>query len=180
VALLWVLVPGLVWVYANGLFKFDIRNVDPTVTLVVVGCPGCGKSTVIRKGLKKFALSEPIACRTIAGIPGLFTITNCKQFILNKICWLDDASWTDIRRTGRVGQLENVIDCPLKVLEANALLPTVQSSSPIRNNPILDPVSRVDGVIVCYDASNPSSFVPVEKTLSTSCVPMSKHFLTGL
>jgi hypothetical protein len=68
-----------------------------------------------------------------------------------------------------------VIDCPLKVLEANVLPPTVQSSSPIRNNPILDPVSRVDGVIVCYDASNPSSFVLVEKSLSTSCIPMPQH-----
>ena len=48
------------------------------MTLVVVGTSGCGKSTAIRKGLKKFALSEPIACRSISGIPGLTSVTNCK------------------------------------------------------------------------------------------------------
>lgn len=130
---------------ANGAIS-DIRNVDPTVTLVVVGSAGCGKSTVIRKGLKRFALSEPIACPTISGIPGLASVTNY------------------IRRTGRVGQLENVIDCPLKVLEASAQV--APGSSPIRHNPILDPVPRVDGAVICYDASNPSSFVPLDRMLS--------------
>ncbi|KAK2461898.1 hypothetical protein APHAL10511_006361 [Amanita phalloides] len=129
-------------------YIYDIRNVDPTVTLVVVGTPGCGKSTVIRKGLKKFALSEAIACRSISGIPGIMSVTNY------------------IRRTGRVGQLENIIDCPLKVVEANIILPTAQGSLPRQNVPILDPVSRVDGVVVCYDASSPSSFLTVENLLS--------------
>lgn len=75
---------------------------------------------------------------------------------------------TDIRRTGRVGQLENIIDCPLKVVEANIMSPTIQESLTIRNSPILDPISRVDGVVVCYDASSPPSFTPVEHIL---CMP---------
>lgn len=55
------------------------------MTVVVVGTSGCGKSTVIRKGLKKFALSEPIACRSISGIPGLTSVTNCK-YISVQVC----------------------------------------------------------------------------------------------
>ncbi|KAF8626529.1 hypothetical protein AX15_004834 [Amanita polypyramis BW_CC] len=129
-------------------YVFDVRNVDPTVTLVVAGTSGCGKSTIIRKGLKKFVLSEPIACRTISGIPGLKSVTHY------------------IRRTGRVAQLENIIDCPLKVVEANVMMSATQRPSSVRNSPILDPVSRVDGVIICYDASSPLSFAPVESMLS--------------
>ncbi|KAF8640382.1 hypothetical protein AX17_000052 [Amanita inopinata Kibby_2008] len=122
----------------------DVANVDPTVTLVVVGAQGSGKSAVIRKGLKRFALSESVACRTVSGIPGLSSPTNY------------------IRRMGRVGQLENVVDCPLKVLEVNT-----SQSGPLgpKSNPIVDTVSRVDGVVICYDTSSPTSISPVEQIL---------------
>ncbi|PFH54496.1 hypothetical protein AMATHDRAFT_70 [Amanita thiersii Skay4041] len=118
---------------------------DPTVTLIIVGASGSGKSTIIRKGLKRFGLSDPSMCRTTSPIPGLPSIT------------------TYSRRTGRVGQLENVIDCPLRVIEAD--VPPSFAILTLKQRPILDSVPRVDGVVVCYDSANPISYIPVEGLL---------------
>lgn len=43
-----------------------MQTSKPTeITLAVVGAMGCGKSTVIKKGLKGYSLSEPF----VVGIP---------------------------------------------------------------------------------------------------------------
>ncbi|EEB92382.1 hypothetical protein MPER_09117 [Moniliophthora perniciosa FA553] len=109
------------------------------VTLVVVGTAGCGKSVAIRKGLKNYDLSEPSA-----SLPGA------------------NSSIRYTRRVGRVAQ-EDGSDCPLNVIEVDITDSMLESSiSPVDNLP---EALRVDGVIICYDASVESSFTPVEDLL---------------
>ncbi|KAF9270242.1 ras GEF [Marasmius fiardii PR-910] len=109
------------------------------VTLIVVGTAGCGKSVAIRKGLKNYDLSEPTP-----PLPGA------------------NASIRYTRRTGRVTQ-EDGSECPLTVIEVDITDNMLESSiSPIDNLP---EALKVDGVIICYDASVESSFTPVEDLL---------------
>uniref|UniRef100_A0A0W0G3J5 Ras GEF n=1 Tax=Moniliophthora roreri TaxID=221103 RepID=A0A0W0G3J5_MONRR len=109
------------------------------VTLVVVGTAGCGKSVAIRKGLKNYDLSEPST-----PLPGA------------------NSSIRYTRRVGRVAQ-EDGSDCPLNVIEVDITDSMLESSiSPVDNLP---EALKVDGVIICYDASVESSFTPVEDLL---------------
>ncbi|KAK7058945.1 hypothetical protein VNI00_001569 [Paramarasmius palmivorus] len=112
---------------------------NQAVTLVVVGTAGCGKSVAIRRGLKNYELSEPSA-----SLPG---------------------ASSSIRYTRRVGRLaqEDGSDCPLYVIEVDITDSMLESSiSPVDNLP---EALKVDGVIICYDASVMSSFTPVEDLL---------------
>ncbi|KAJ8084022.1 hypothetical protein PM082_002789 [Marasmius tenuissimus] len=109
------------------------------VTLVVVGTAGCGKSVAIRKGLKNYDLSEPSA-----PLPGA------------------SPSIRYTRRIGRIAQ-EDGSDCPLNVIEVDVTDAMLESSiSPVDNLP---EAPRVDGVVICYNASLEASFTPVEDLL---------------
>ncbi|KAF8898717.1 ras guanine nucleotide exchange factor domain-containing protein [Infundibulicybe gibba] len=123
----------------------DLTGLYPPVTLVVIGVARCGKSTVIRKGLKSFALSDPGPYFAPSNTPGSST----------------PACYT--RRIGRISQIANSHDCPLHVLEVEI--------QPAAATDILPPGSvwpanqRIDGAIICYDSSNVASFQPVENLL---------------
>ncbi|KAL0571812.1 hypothetical protein V5O48_010142 [Marasmius crinis-equi] len=109
------------------------------VTLVVVGTAGCGKSIAIRKGLKNYDLSEPSAA-----LPGA------------------RPSIRYTRRTGRFTH-EDGSSCPLNVIEVDITDAMLESSiSPVDNLP---EALKVDGVIICYNASVEASFTPVEDLL---------------
>ncbi|KAG7099241.1 hypothetical protein E1B28_001104 [Marasmius oreades] len=117
----------------------NLNDQMQAVTLVVVGTAGCGKSVAIRKGLKNYDLSEPSL-----PLPGA------------------NPSIRYTRRTGRVTQ-EDGSDCPLTVIEVDITDAMLESSiSPVDNLP---EALKVDGVIICYDASVESSFTPVEDLL---------------
>ncbi|KIY71610.1 ras GEF [Cylindrobasidium torrendii FP15055 ss-10] len=109
-----------------------------TMTLVVVGTPGCGKSTVIRKGLKGFQLSEPTP-----SLPGTHALRYTK-------------------RIGRLPRTDEPQDCPLIIIEVD--IPTAISDT-LSAMDLLPEPTRIDGVLICYSASDEPSFRPVEALL---------------
>ncbi|KAF5390357.1 hypothetical protein D9757_002906 [Collybiopsis confluens] len=112
---------------------------NQAITIAVVGTAGCGKSVAIRKGLKNHNLSEPSG-----PLPGAHpTIRHT-------------------RRTGRYTKEEG-IECPLHVIEVDVTAEMMQS--PISPLDYLPEALKVDGVVVCYDASDEASFRPVEDLL---------------
>jgi GTPase SAR1 family protein len=68
------------------------------------------------------------------------------------------------RRVGRVTHNENSPDCPLHVLEVEASICNLDNSD--SKGPFWpEGAPRVDGVLICYDASDEESFTPVENLL---------------
>ncbi|TFK77078.1 ras GEF [Pluteus cervinus] len=104
----------------------------------MVGTPACGKSVAILNGLRSFNLSSPIDLPS----PNL---TN------------------QLRCTRRIGQISNEEppDCRLDVLEVDILVGQVSLDG--FHWPEYFP--RIDGIVICYDASNQQSFQPVEALL---------------
>ncbi|KAJ3530908.1 hypothetical protein NMY22_g8378 [Coprinellus aureogranulatus] len=105
------------------------------VTLAVIGASTTGKSSVIRKGLANYHLSEA----KTAHVP-------------------DHPSIRYSCRTGRIPS-DLLPEGPLFVVEVDVPpdtkdLPQLPSDIP-----------PLDGVVVCYDASNPATFQPVETLL---------------
>ena len=129
------------------------------VTLVVVGTAGCGKSVAIRKGLKNYDLSEPSA-----PLPGARSSIRCESnTVFSTILAFQRTNLNpDTRRTGRLAH-EDGSNCPLNVIEVDITDSMLESSiSPVDNLP---EALRVDGVVICYDASVEASFTPVEDLL---------------
>ncbi|KAJ7615289.1 ras guanine nucleotide exchange factor domain-containing protein [Mycena polygramma] len=112
-------------------------NRDIPLTLLVVGAAKCGKSVVIRKGLKDYGLSEP---------------TNHSFEVQSNYF---SASYS--LRVGRIR--DGVEDYALHVIEADVSKTTLDDAVWPDGSP------GIDGVIMCYDASDPDSFLPVEGLL---------------
>ncbi|KAF9044714.1 ras GEF [Hymenopellis radicata] len=110
------------------------------ITLVVVGVAGCGKSMVIRKGLKGYGLSDPSA-----SLPGTHS----------------SSRYT--RRVGKISKSENTPECPLNVIEVD--IPSAIPDTTLVTVNFLPEAPRVDGALICYDASDEPSFRPVEALL---------------
>jgi len=109
------------------------------IVLVVIGTSGCGKSTVIRKGLSSYGLSESnvVPEDPQAGTP---------QFI---------------QRSCSVAVDPDSPDGPshaIQVIEVEAETKDGRLQWPHGLPPM-------DGVIICYDSSNKNSFQPVEGLL---------------
>jgi hypothetical protein len=83
------------------------------------------------------------------------------QFFSYFSCVLNE--WIDTRRIGRVTENESSPESALHVFEVLAPLPHWDSNA----KQILWPngATRLDGVIICYDASDFHSFSPVENLL---------------
>ncbi|KAL1738736.1 hypothetical protein HDZ31DRAFT_11016, partial [Schizophyllum fasciatum] len=110
------------------------------VNVVVLGTTGCGKSSVIRRGLKGFSLSDPSSFVPSSPLPGVSRNARCT------------------RRTGRITDSDLGPECPLYVVEAD-----VSPSDSFA--PIPPSSSRLDGICICYDASDEGSFEVVEDLL---------------
>ncbi|KAF9652036.1 ras GEF [Thelephora ganbajun] len=108
------------------------------ITVAVVGCSGCGKSSIIKKGCKAYAMSEPTT-----GIP---PTDGKNQFRYTS-------------RLGKINQGPNVTGS-LRVLEADL---SDFHLDDVSSRVWPDSAPRVDGVIVCYDSSSLSSFTHVER-----------------
>jgi len=137
------------------------------ITVAVVGFSGCGKSSIIKKGCKAYAMSEP----TI-GLP----MTDGKnQFSCEPCCSTDftnnlTPASTDTSRLGKINQGPNMTGS-LRVLEID--LADFHLDDP-SSRVWPDFAPRVDGVIVCYDSSSLSSFAHVERlvcTIRPPCFP---------
>ncbi|KAJ3750360.1 ras guanine nucleotide exchange factor domain-containing protein [Lentinula detonsa] len=112
---------------------------NQAITLAVVGTAGCGKSVAIRKGLKNNNLSEPSG-----PLPG---------------------PHPSIRHSRRTGELirDEGTECPLHVIEVDVIAELFKS--PISPLDYLPEALKIDGAIICYDASDEASFRPVEDLL---------------
>ncbi|KAJ7597057.1 ras guanine nucleotide exchange factor domain-containing protein [Mycena floridula] len=126
-------------IHATSMSKDNSSFQNLSITLVVVGVAGCGKSAVVKKGLKGFGLSDPPV-----PLPGA-------------------AAPRYTRRVGRITENENSISYVLSVIEID-LSPTELDAASL-----VPETSRVDGVIVCYDSSSAPSFQPVEGLLRRYC-----------
>ncbi|KAJ6575137.1 ras guanine nucleotide exchange factor domain-containing protein [Mycena capillaripes] len=112
-------------------------NKDTPLTLLVVGAAKCGKSVVIRKGLKDYGLSEP---------------TNHSFDV--------QSNYFSASYSLRVGRIRDGFEeYALHVIEADV------SKTNLDDAVWPDGSPGIDGVIMCYDASDPDSFLPVEGLL---------------
>ncbi|KAJ7786334.1 ras guanine nucleotide exchange factor domain-containing protein [Mycena metata] len=111
-------------------------NEETPLTLLVVGAAKCGKSVVIRKGLKDYGLSEP---------------TNHSFEVQSNYF---SASFL---RVGRIR--DGFEEYALHVIEADVSKTTLDDAVWPDGSP------TIDGVIMCYDASDSDSFLPVEGLL---------------
>ncbi|KAJ7487620.1 ras guanine nucleotide exchange factor domain-containing protein [Mycena galericulata] len=110
---------------------------DTPLTLLVVGAARCGKSVVIKKGLKDYGLSDP----------------SDHSFEVQGAHF----SATYSLRVGRIR--DGFEEYSLHVIEADVSKTTLDDSVWPDGSP------PIDGVIMCYDASDPDSFLPVEGLL---------------
>ncbi|KAJ8522522.1 hypothetical protein ONZ45_g898 [Pleurotus djamor] len=113
------------------------------ITLAIVGVKGCGKSIAVRKGLKGYSLAEP---STFSPPPH------------------HNPAWSRYsQRVGRFSRDSNN-DHPLYIIEIDV---TPASLDPPSTRAVAWPegTPRVDGVIICYDSSDETSFAPVESLL---------------
>ncbi|EKM83863.1 hypothetical protein AGABI1DRAFT_32846 [Agaricus bisporus var. burnettii JB137-S8] len=108
---------------------------NENVTLVVIGSPGCGKTQAIRRGLSGFNLSEALPS-TVQRV-------------------------VDTYRLGTIVR-DKVPDCPLTVIEIDA---AVTDNHIPRDHLWPQAVPSIDGAVICYNAADRSSFVPMEHLL---------------
>ncbi|KZT02739.1 uncharacterized protein LAESUDRAFT_400607 [Laetiporus sulphureus 93-53] len=110
---------------------------SPQISIAVIGAAGCGKSTVIRKGLKAYKLSESTTSSFSAGP----TATD------------DDVQIPYTRWNGKISAGHNSPDYLLRILEVDiSALDLSQSGAKYWERPSLN------GIIVCYDAAREESF----------------------
>ena len=134
------------------------------VTVAVVGAYGCGKSSIIKKGCKPYAMSEPTT-----GIP----MTDGKnqfrcEFGRSAGCRHHITLFsTDASRLGKINQGPNM-NGSLRVLEADLSEFRLENVS---SKVWPDFAPRVDGVIVCYDSSSLVSFTHVERLVCMIRLP---------
>ncbi|KIP11969.1 hypothetical protein PHLGIDRAFT_98679 [Phlebiopsis gigantea 11061_1 CR5-6] len=112
------------------------------ITLVVVGATGTGKSTVIRKGLKAYGLSEASTSMSPPGAEG--------------------GRFRYVYRVGRISH-NQATDRLLRVLEVDIL--SLDLSVNGYHGILPEGAPAIDGLVLCYDASNETSFVHVEDVL---------------
>ncbi|TFY80120.1 hypothetical protein EWM64_g3895 [Hericium alpestre] len=120
---------------AFGLSKDDLRP----VTVAVVGEPCCGKSTAIVKGLKGYDLTEEVQKADLLSSRGIFDYTF---------------------HEGRIVQQAG-IEVKVRVLEVNISYLNLNDRGSIWP----EGATPLDGVFVCYDVSEESSFARVEGVL---------------
>lgn len=126
------------------------------VTVAVVGCYGCGKSSIIKKGCKAYAMSEPTTGIPVADGKHPF---RCEfGHSSDHVCDFTLLP-TDISRLGKINQGPNMTGS-LRILEADLSEFNLDDPS---SKVWPDFAPRVDGVIVCYDSSSLGSFTHVER-----------------
>ncbi|KAF7320321.1 Ras guanyl-nucleotide exchange factor [Mycena kentingensis (nom. inval.)] len=134
---------GSLGVYPSAASRYPNINTrlaatpQDTLTLLVVGAAQCGKSIVIRKGLKDYGLSEPAN----------------HSFQVQSTYFSSSYSL----RVGRIR--DGVEEHPLHVIEADVSKISLEEAIWPEGSP------DIDGVIMCYDASDADSFLPVEGLL---------------
>ncbi|CAA7265781.1 unnamed protein product [Cyclocybe aegerita] len=112
------------------------------IVLVVIGTTGCGKSTVIRKGLSGYGLSDSLIISDAAGSIAL------PRYIRRRT---GPVKLDHPESPGAVPQVIEVIEVEVQTTTKGLLWP--QGLPPI------------DGIIICYDSSKKSSYQPVEGLL---------------
>ncbi|TDL28449.1 ras GEF [Rickenella mellea] len=117
----------------------DIRQRHEQFTLVVVGFHGCGKSSFIRKSLKHYRLSDAEICEVTVGPD--------KISYVSRVANNSDSTPTSERT--------------ITMLEFDT-----QSLNVIGQNAWPSLLQNVDGVFVCYDATDAPSFEPVRDILA--------------
>ncbi|KAI0348025.1 ras GEF [Trametopsis cervina] len=112
------------------------------ITIAVLGAQGSGKSTIIRKGLKSYGLSEATNSSSAPGTGGEI--------------------FKYVYRVGRISH-KQASDCLLRVLEVDFLALDFGSDE----HPSIFPEGAppIDGLVLCYDSSDRTSFKYVEKAL---------------
>lgn len=119
-----------------------VPTVDETVTIVVVGTQGCGKTQAIRKGLSGFNLSDSLPSTTQRAVGGVSI-----------------PSYT--YRLGTIVR-DRSSDCPISVVEID-VAPT---DAPILRDQLWpEAVPSIDAVVICYNSAERNSFKPVEPLL---------------
>ncbi|RPD82566.1 ras GEF [Lentinus tigrinus ALCF2SS1-7] len=114
---------------------------SPEITLLVIGPHGCGKSTVIQKGLKHYGLSKP------------------EEFVIDSPGGKEIFTYT--ARRGVIPAGQDGADCTLRVLEAD-----VSSFNLSDARGIWAEASDVwDGILICYDATEEHSLAHVQDLL---------------
>ncbi|KAF4605237.1 hypothetical protein EYR40_004020 [Pleurotus pulmonarius] len=114
-----------------------------SITLGIVGAPGCGKSRAVRKGLNGHFLQEPVI------LQGASTNNTWSRYT---------------QRVGRASRNDSHPDCSLYVIEIDIVASRLDPP-PSKATAWPEGTPRVDGVIICYDASDEASFTPVESLL---------------
>ncbi|KAH9946633.1 ras GEF [Amylocystis lapponica] len=115
------------------------------ITIAVVGAAGCGKSTVIKKGLKAYRLSEP----SVVGSTG--TTTSGEHRL------------TYIYRSGTISYTPDTPPRVLHVLEVDTAALNLSPSGSQSVWP--DGRPSLDALLVCYDSSQGQSYDSVEDVL---------------
>ncbi|KAI0639385.1 ras GEF [Trametes polyzona] len=115
----------------------------PEISLLVIGPHGCGKSTIIQKGLKQYGLGKPkeIEIKSSSG-RGVFTYT---------------------QRKGTIPPGQGIPEHSLRVLEADVSTFNLSDARGIWS----DATEVWDGVVICYDATDEHSLRHVEDILRT-------------
>ncbi|EKM61029.1 uncharacterized protein PHACADRAFT_247338 [Phanerochaete carnosa HHB-10118-sp] len=113
------------------------------VTLVVVGAAEAGKSTIIRKGLKSYGLSEANSSTSPPGAEG--------------------GRFRYIYRVGRISY-NQATDRLLRVLEVD-IPPDIAGDG--QRGILPEGAPAIDGLVVCYDASQESTFTNVVEVLQS-------------
>ncbi|CAL1695877.1 unnamed protein product [Somion occarium] len=116
----------------------------PEVAIAVIGTRGCGKSTVIRKGLKAYGLSDPSVLTIQQESAGL----------------IDDLQYT--LRVGRIPHGGNSPDSVLRVMEID-----IAPSDDVENKlaRLCSAALSVNGTVFCFDSSDLGSFSRVEPVI---------------
>ncbi len=67
---------------------------------------------------------------------------------------------------GKIAKSENTPECPLNIIEVD--IPSAIPDTTLVTVNFLPEAPRVDGALICYDASDEPSFRPVEALLRVS------------
>ncbi|KAI0335287.1 ras GEF [Cubamyces sp. BRFM 1775] len=121
--------------------QFPTTHSLPEISLLVIGPHGCGKSTIIQKGLKHFGLGKPeeIQIESPDG-KGVFSYT---------------------QRWGTLPAGQGVPESALRVLEADVSTFNLSDASGIWS----DATDVWNGILICYDVTDGDSLRHVEDLL---------------
>ncbi|KAL1951959.1 hypothetical protein VTO73DRAFT_1108 [Trametes versicolor] len=121
--------------------QFPTTQPPPEISLLVIGPHGCGKSTIIQKGLKHYGLGKPeeIQIESPNG-RGVFTYT---------------------QRSGTIPPGQGIPEHTLRVLEADVSTFNLSDARGVWS----DATDVWDGIVICYDATDENSIHHVEDLL---------------